>query len=101
MSCYLLHTVNDSLKQIPSELFIKAAKAGILGAVVSFGGEAKYLPYPLPAGVPLEEWDAFHSVIVTDELSRCGSGGVGMQKLGFGFESNHLPFRFFGLCVVD
>ena len=34
------------------------------------------MPYPLPAGVPLEEWDAFHSVIVTDELSRCGSGGV-------------------------
>ena len=63
-------------KQIPSELFIKAAKAGILGAVVGFGGEEKYMPYPLPAGVPLEEWDAFHSVIVTDELSRCGSGGV-------------------------
>ncbi|EPB90036.1 acyl-CoA dehydrogenase [Mucor circinelloides 1006PhL] len=66
----------DEAKKIPSELFIKAAKAGILGAVVSFGGEAKYLPYPLPAGIPLEEWDAFHSVIVTDELSRCGSGGV-------------------------
>ncbi|KAL9555435.1 hypothetical protein MBANPS3_002345 [Mucor bainieri] len=66
----------DEAKQIPSELFIKAAKAGILGAVVSFGGEEKYLPYPLPAGIPLKDWDAFHSVIVTDELSRCGSGGV-------------------------
>lgn len=66
----------DEAKKIPKEMFIKAAKAGILGAIISFGGEGKYLPYPLPADVPVKEWDAFHSLIVTDELSRCGSGGV-------------------------
>ncbi|CEP09878.1 hypothetical protein [Parasitella parasitica] len=79
----------DEAKQIPKEMFVKAAKAGILGAVVSFGGEGKYLPYPLPADVPLDEWDPFHSVIVTDELSRCGSGGasIGLPPiLHFGSE---------------
>lgn len=65
----------DEAKAIPPELFIKTAKAGILAAV--FGHlDSKYLPYGLPARIDSSEWDVFHSVIVTDELSRCGSGGV-------------------------
>jgi hypothetical protein len=33
-------------------------------------------------GVQPEEWDAFHEMILLDELSRCGSGGVvwGLQE---------------------
>lgn len=65
----------DEAKEIPKELFKKAAKAGILAAVVG-QADPQYLPYGLPAGIDVKDWDLFHSLIVTDELSRCGSGGV-------------------------
>ncbi|KAI8144039.1 acyl-CoA dehydrogenase/oxidase [Fennellomyces sp. T-0311] len=65
----------DEAKSLPREVFIKAAKAGILGAIVHKAPE-EYYPYPLPAGISPKDFDAFHRVIVFDELSRCGSGGV-------------------------
>lgn len=65
----------DEARRLPREMFIKAAKAGILGAVVHHVPKDLY-PYPLPGGVKPEDFDAFHHVIVMDELSRCGSGGV-------------------------
>lgn len=64
----------DEAKKLPREIFIKAAKAGILGAVVHNVSPDLY-PYPLPGGVKVEDFDAFHHLIVMDELSRCGSGG--------------------------
>jgi hypothetical protein len=67
----------DEAKAIPKELFKKVAKAGILAAVVGHV-EPEYLPYGLPAGIEVKDWDLFHSLIVTDELSRCGSGGVSL-----------------------
>jgi hypothetical protein len=30
----------------------------------------------IAGGVRPEEWDAFHELILVDELARCGSGGV-------------------------
>ncbi|KAI8976006.1 acyl-CoA dehydrogenase/oxidase [Pilobolus umbonatus] len=66
----------DEAKEMPKEVFIKAAKAGILGAVVGGHIAENLLPYPLPANIPNSKWNAFHTVIVTDELSRCGAGGV-------------------------
>ncbi len=36
----------------------------------------KYLPYPLPSGITMQNYDAFHELIVLDEVARCGSGGV-------------------------
>lgn len=65
----------DEAKAIPLELFVKVAKAGIHAAVVG-NLDPKYIPYGLPANIDPSEWDHFHSLIVTDELARCGSGGV-------------------------
>jgi alkylation response protein AidB-like acyl-CoA dehydrogenase len=65
----------DEAKKIPNELFIKAAKAGLLASVIGHA-DPEYIPYGLPTGIEQKDWDAFHSVIVIDELSRCGSGGV-------------------------
>jgi alkylation response protein AidB-like acyl-CoA dehydrogenase len=65
----------DEAKAIPKELFIKTAKAGLQGAVVGHV-DPNLLPYGLPAGIGQKDWDNFHSLIVTDELARCGSGGV-------------------------
>lgn len=65
----------DENKALPKELYEKAAKAGILASSVG-RVPAEYIPYGLPADVKHENFDAFHSFIVADELSRCGSGGV-------------------------
>ena len=65
----------DEAKALPKELYVKAAKAGILAACVG-EVEPEYIPYGMPGGVKVEEFDAFHSIIAADELSRCGSGGV-------------------------
>ncbi|KAI8074238.1 acyl-CoA dehydrogenase/oxidase [Gilbertella persicaria] len=71
----------DEAKSIPKEVYVKAAKAGILAAAVGHV-EPEFIPFGLPAGVPAEEFDAFHSIIVCDEMSRCGSGGVVWSLLG-------------------
>lgn len=65
----------DEAKRLPSELYIKAAKAGILAAACHHA-PPELLPYGYPAGIKPEDWDSFHNVIVVDELSRSGSGGV-------------------------
>lgn len=93
----------DEAKAIPPELFIKTAKAGIQVAVVG-NVNPQYLPYGLPAGIDPSEWDIFHDVIVTDELSRCGSGGVilctcSQNRVDILINSHHLK-RFYGVFVV-
>ena len=66
----------DEEKKIPKELFLKAAKAGILQGICGNPWPTKYADR-LPAGnVKPEEFNAFHEFIICDELSRCGSGGV-------------------------
>jgi alkylation response protein AidB-like acyl-CoA dehydrogenase len=68
----------DEAKAMPRELYEKAAKAGILAAVVGHV-EDEWCPYGLPAGIKAENFDAFHHIIVADELSRCASGGVSIH----------------------
>lgn len=52
--------------RIPRELYAKASKAGLLG-----------LGYPESYGGAGEGTDAFHGVIVSEELARVGAGGIG------------------------
>lgn len=72
----------DEAKQLPRELYIKAAKAGILGACVGQVSDRSLVKYPLPGGVKYEEFDSFHRLITMDELSRCASGGVAWALIG-------------------
>lgn len=69
----------DEAKALPREIYEKAAKAGILSSVVGHV-DAEYVPYELPGGVAPDDFDAFHHIIVADELSRCASGGVSNEK---------------------
>ncbi|KAG0054774.1 hypothetical protein BGZ83_010450 [Gryganskiella cystojenkinii] len=75
----------DEAKQVPMFLFKKCAEMGLLAVFAGTG----HLPVEYfdveqttlfkggaNAIVPPEEFDAFHSLIVSDEFSRCGSGGV-------------------------
>ncbi|CAO3588444.1 unnamed protein product [Absidia cylindrospora] len=72
----------DEAKQLPRELYVKAAKAGILAACIGEVSDPSMIPYPLPGGVKYEDFDAFHRMITLDELSRCASGGVTWGLIG-------------------
>lgn len=58
-------------KGLPKELYVKAAKAGILAASCGPVWPTKYTGVAAPEG-----YDAFHELILYDELCRSGSGGV-------------------------
>lgn len=64
----------DEAKQLPKELFKKAAQIGWLGCCV--GGYPKEAGDKIISGLKPSEFDVFHELIGTEELSRCGSGGV-------------------------
>lgn len=64
--------------------------SGLTGAAV----DPSLLPYRV-ASVPPEQWDFFHEFILTDEISRCASGGVVWNLLG-GFGIGLPPVVLFG-----
>eukprot|EP00026_Physarum_polycephalum_P002369 Phypoly_transcript_02375.p1 GENE.Phypoly_transcript_02375~~Phypoly_transcript_02375.p1 ORF type:complete len:492 (+),score=67.09 Phypoly_transcript_02375:69-1544(+) len=65
----------DEKKALPKEIFVKCYKAGWLPGVVGFW-PTQYAGHHIAGGVKPEEFDVFHELIILDELSRCGSGGV-------------------------
>ncbi|KAF9898280.1 hypothetical protein BX616_004253 [Lobosporangium transversale] len=75
----------DEAKQVPNSLFKKCAAMGILAVIAGTGHlpleyfdpeETTLFKGGKDAVVDPAVWDAFHSFIVSDELARCGSGGV-------------------------
>lgn len=63
----------EEAREIPRALHEKAAEAGILG-----------LGYPEDYGGHSEGFDIFHSMVVTEELSRPGAGGLGASLMTHG-----------------
>jgi acyl-CoA dehydrogenase len=59
--------------ELPRELHVKAAEAGILG-----------LRYPEEYGGHSEGFDIFHGLIVTEELAAVGAGGLGASLMTHG-----------------
>lgn len=55
---------------MPPEIYEKAGKAGMLAGCVGKWPEQFIGP------APVENYDSFHTQILIDEVSRCGSGGV-------------------------
>jgi len=67
----------DEAKSLPRDLFQKCAKAGFLAGVIGPPWPKEFADYPrIIGGIKPEEFDAFHELILSDEVSRCGSGGV-------------------------
>lgn len=99
----------DEAKAIPRELYAKVAKAGILPAVCGVPWPGQYVPdIAPPGGVKPEEFDTFHELILTDEVARCGSGGImwavcGGLSIGLppilNFASKELAERVAGPCL--
>eukprot|EP01094_Clydonella_sp_ATCC50884_P000040 TRINITY_DN1002_c0_g2_i3.p2 TRINITY_DN1002_c0_g2~~TRINITY_DN1002_c0_g2_i3.p2 ORF type:complete len:342 (-),score=138.71 TRINITY_DN1002_c0_g2_i3:96-1070(-) len=66
----------DEQKKFPFELFQKCADAGFLGCVVGAPWRSEYCGSNILGGVLPSEYDVFHTMIIIDEVSRCGSGGI-------------------------
>ncbi|CEQ40397.1 SPOSA6832_02004 [Sporobolomyces salmonicolor] len=88
----------DEAKAIPASEYKRVADAGILAAIAA-GGTGWPSEYakgiPVPGGINAHEWDSFHNLIVLDELSRCGSGGILYGIVG-GFGISIGPLLHFG-----
>ena len=85
----------DEAKQVPKELFEKCFKAGVLPGVVGPPWPTEYAGTNIIGGLKPEEFDAFHELILVDEISRCGSGGI-LWGLSGGLSIGLPPILHFG-----
>ncbi|GAA5928288.1 uncharacterized protein JCM15063_003839 [Sporobolomyces koalae] len=89
----------DQAKEIPPAEYKRIADFGILCAIAAGANgwpEDQYSHgIPVPGNVDKDKWDAFHNLILIDELSRCASGGVLYGLLG-GFGISIGPILLFG-----
>jgi Acyl-CoA dehydrogenase, N-terminal domain/Cytochrome b5-like Heme/Steroid binding domain len=72
----------EESKMIPPHVYKLMGERGYLAGIM---GSDKYpLQYVNSAvrTVPAEKWDLFHELIITDELSRAGSGGLVWNLIG-------------------
>lgn len=59
----------DNQRQIPQKVFKRFAELGLLASLVSNTWPSDYAEgIAVPAGVKAEEWDAFHFMVVLDEI---------------------------------
>ena len=71
----------DEGKRVPEEIYKEMGDRGYLAGLMG-------VHYPVDLtdkrvkSVPPEKWDQFHEMIITDELSRTGSGGLVWNLLG-------------------
>jgi len=71
----------DATKTIPEKVYKAFGDKGYLAGLMGTG-YPKHLVKTSVKSVAPEKWDQFHELIITDELARCGSGGVVWNVLG-------------------
>ncbi|KAF3059310.1 Acyl-CoA dehydrogenase [Daldinia childiae] len=84
----------DEKKEVPREIFLEAGRRGYLAGLLGVHYPKEYTKNTVKSVAP-EQWDLFHELVVTDELSRVGSGGFVWNILG-GFGIGCPPLVKFG-----
>lgn len=85
----------EEKKEVPAALYREMGVRGYLGGLLGLHEyPSQYSPHK-PKSVPTEKWDHFHELIVTDEISRAGSGGLVWNLIG-GFGIGCPPLVRFG-----
>ncbi|KAF1913801.1 acyl-CoA dehydrogenase/oxidase [Ampelomyces quisqualis] len=84
----------DEAKSVPDEIFRDLGDRGYLAGLLGMHYPTQYTDKRVKC-VPPEKWDHFHEMIVTDELSRTGSGGLVWNLLG-GYGIGAPPLFKFG-----
>ncbi|EMR67809.1 putative acyl- dehydrogenase protein [Eutypa lata UCREL1] len=86
----------DEKKEVPREIFLEAGRRGYLAGLLGVKYPVEYLKNNNAVkSVAPEQWDLFHEMIITDELSRTGSGGFVWNMIG-GFGIGGPPLAKFG-----
>lgn len=84
----------DEAKKVPDEIFREMGERGYLAGLLGTHFPAELTDKRVKS-VPPEKWDHFHELILTDELSRTGSGGLVWNLLG-GYGIGAPPVFLFG-----
>ncbi|KAM0475882.1 hypothetical protein ACHAPX_006762 [Trichoderma viride] len=84
----------DEAKRVPEEIYKEMGRRGYLAGLLGIQYPTDFVPAGVKS-VPPEKWDLFHEMIVTDELSRTGSGGFVWNLIG-GFGIGGPPLFKFG-----
>ncbi|KAI0165220.1 acyl-CoA dehydrogenase NM domain-like protein [Hypoxylon sp. FL1284] len=84
----------DEKKEVPREVFLEAGRRGYLAGLLGVNYPKEYVKNHVQSVAP-EQWDLFHEMIITDELSRVGSGGFVWNMVG-GFGIGCPPLIKFG-----
>jgi len=71
----------DEARSVPDKIFQQMGERGYLAGLLGVKYPVEYTDRRV-ASVPPEEWDHFHEFILTDELSRTGSGGFVWSQIG-------------------
>lgn len=84
----------DEKKVVPAEIYKEMGRRGYLAGLLGTHYLKDYVENPIQC-VPTEKWDLFHEMLLTDELSRTGSGGFVWNVIG-GFGIGCPPLVKFG-----
>ncbi|KAF4553169.1 Acyl-CoA dehydrogenase-like protein 4 [Elsinoe fawcettii] len=71
----------DEAKKVPDEIYKAMGKRGYLAGLMGVHFPTHITENRVQA-VPPEKWDLFHELLLTDELSRSGSGGFVWNLIG-------------------
>lgn len=72
----------DEAKKVPDSVYKSMGEKGYLAGLLGLHQFPTHLTKFTPKCVPTEKWDLFHEMLLTDELSRSGSGGFVWNVLG-------------------
>ncbi|KAI9733021.1 MAG: hypothetical protein M1834_003566 [Cirrosporium novae-zelandiae] len=90
----------DEAKKVPDEIYKQMGERGYLAGLMGVHYPTHLTEHRVKS-VPPEKWDLFHELLLTDELSRTGSGGLVWNLIG-GFGIGCPPIVKFGKkALVD
>ncbi|GKZ20720.1 hypothetical protein AbraIFM66951_003021 [Aspergillus brasiliensis] len=85
----------DEAKKVPDHVYKQMGERGYLAGLLGMKKyPVDYTPHRVQSVAP-ENWDLFHEMLLTDELSRVGSGGLVWNLIG-GFGIGCPPLVKFG-----
>lgn len=84
----------DEAKRVPEKIYKQMGERGYLAGLLGMHYQKQYTNNVVKSVDP-EKWDLFHEMLLTDELSRTGSGGLVWNLIG-GFGIGCPPLVKFG-----
>ncbi|CAG7964381.1 unnamed protein product [Penicillium nalgiovense] len=71
----------DEAKEVPAHIYKQMGERGYLAGLLGVHFPEMHTPHRVKSVSP-DRWDLFHEMLLTDELSRAGSGGLVWSLIG-------------------